>query len=57
MSGLRKLWREVARNQSYSRTGTTDLMNQIFHQKWRIQMGHKENPSPWRATKKGAKHC
>ena len=56
MSGLRKLCREVARNMSYRRTGTSDLMNEIFHQKWRVRMGHKENPEAWRATKKGAKH-
>lgn len=55
MSGLRKLAREVAYNQSYVQSRTTDMFRYFFAKGWRAK-GHPANlnkyswPTP---TKKG----
>ena len=56
MSGLRRLCREVAANQSYRRNGTTDFFDRIFERMWRgtaaASERHPEYKSSWSPTKK-----
>lgn len=53
MSGMRSLAREVARNQSYQKTHTTDMFQYFFTKHWR-EKGHPAATGrrSWRACKK-----
>lgn len=45
---MRKLAREVARNQSYKRSGTTDMFHYFFDKIWREKghpASHRMNPA------------
>lgn len=53
MSGLRGLAREVARNQSYRKSHTTDMFGYFFQKIWREKGNHPASGIPsWRACKK-----
>lgn len=55
MSGLRKLAREVAHNQSYRKSHSTDMFGYFFQKIWRDK-GHPErSASSRKASKKKRK--
>lgn len=46
MGTMRKLARTVAANQSYKKSGTTDMFGYYFKKIWREKAGHPEGTGP-----------
>ena len=51
MGTMRKLARTVAANQSYKKSGTTDMFGYYFKKIWREKAGHPDG-TRWNPTKK-----